>query len=227
MTLPPLGQLRKQAGLTAYEKPTSELIIEMVADGQLPERTACVSCGASCGEMSLVAICERTRMRTHSDGGGGSGGGFLAGFVGGIPLLLPFGGGGGSESRVTEEQLGRSVVVPVPMCICDRCWHEVSGRRVSNLLQRSTLALGIATAVLLVLWLVGPFLRFKVPMVWVCSCFGGAVACGIAERWYAASSMLAVKSLLRKTPIYRDLCAEYPDAEVVAGQLDEYTDPVQ
>ncbi len=217
MDLPSLSDLRKHAGMTAYEKPTAEMIVEMVADGRLPDSPVCVNCSGRCDGQALVAICERTRTKTCGTGGGGSDG-FVAGLILGVPFFLPLGGSGASGD-VHQEQLGRDVFVPVPIRVCDRCWDEIIGLRANLLLRTGTRALGIVAAVLFLLWFAEPFLRFGVPLTWAISCFGVAVVLWITRSWYRSRSAVAVKSLLRTTPIYCHLLEEYPEAEIVAGYL--------
>jgi hypothetical protein len=142
--------------------------------------------------------------------------------IAGIPFFVPL-GGGRSDGEVTEEQLGRDVVVPVPVRICESCWEEVRGNRASALLRTGTLAFGIAAAVMFLLWFTEPILGFGVPISWAVSCFGGALVFWIVRHWYCSRSTIALKSLLQKTPVYRDLCDEYPDLEIVAGRVDEYS----
>lgn len=225
-TLPPLSQLRRSAGLAAYEKTTAETIVEMVADGRLPDSSMCVACSARCDEMQLVAVCERMQTRTSITRAGGGFGGFVAGFVSGIPVFIPL-GGGPMKLDVAEEQLGRDVVVPVPMRVCNRCWSEVQGHGMNALLRTGTVLLGIAAAVLFLLWLTEPILGVGVPLIWAMPCVGGAAVLWIARRWWSSRSKTAVKSLLQETPIYRDLCEDYPDLEVVAGRPEELIGPAR
>lgn len=219
MTLPPLSQLRKQTGMAAFEKSTAATIIELVAEGRLPKCSNCVRCSVSCDELPLVAICEQGSYSARAVGGGG--GAFIGGIFGGIPFLIPL--GGGSPSRITERQSGRDLVVPVPMCICDHCWNTVSRHRSNTLLRRGALALRFAAIASLLLWFTRRVAGFGIPFSWALLCIGCAVISSVMHRWYASRTKNSVKSVLQETLLYRELCEEYPDAEIVKGRLEDYT----
>jgi hypothetical protein len=219
--VPALSKLRQQAGLAAFEKSTSESILEMVSDGRLPPGRGCVGCGTFCDERSLVAICERASLRT-SGSQGEWGGGFIAGIVGGLPIFLPL--GSWSEGEVREEQSGREIVVPIPIHICEQCWGQATRRGRNSVLRHVVTAIAVTTAVLVVLWATEPFIALRISPVWIAVALAALILSGLVKRRYTAESAAAVKFLLSKVQVYRDLCQEYPDAEIVEGQLHEYSD---
>lgn len=219
--VPPLSELRRQAGMAAFEKSTSDTILEMVSDGRLPPGPGCVDCGTVCDERPLVALCERVRLGTSESRGQWSGG-FIAGILGGLPFFLPLGSWTAGEVR--EQQLGRDVVVPMPVRICDRCWEQSTGRSRNAVFGYLAAALAAVVAVLLVLWALKPFIGVEISPTGIVAALAAAILAWVAKRRSTAESAAAVKALLSKVPVYRDLCREYPHAQIVEGQLHEYSD---
>ena len=206
--LPSLGDMRRQAGLAAYEKPTAQVIIESVQDGSLPRVSECLECGRSAAEQRwMAAVCERSGARSHTVGG--DGGGFIFGHFGGIPFLFPL--GGGSDAEVVEDAPGRDVSVPLPAHICDECWSNVTSDRTTVLGRIVLWTTSFAAASFLLYWLFASNLS----LYWLLIPFAAVWGVWLGTRWLVRHREKAFKSCLRREPLYAQLLEEYSDASIV------------
>lgn len=217
--IPPLSELRRQAGMRAYEKSVVQEIAEGIQDGKLPSNDDCLGCHRpKTRKRWLEAVCERGGARTRTTGG--DVGGFVAGLIGGIPFVIPL--GDGSSGELIEDSPGRDVTVFLPAPICDECrrhLHRGVGTFVCRVLLRGFLT---GALVFLLVWLVAPNIGWPTPsFYWIWLPLGCALATWFAGLYFGRQDEAALKSALSTAePAYERLFAKYPDALLSIQDVD-------
>jgi hypothetical protein len=112
ITVPPLHELRRQAGLPPYEL-SPELVIEhLLASGELPPDQSCVLCGIDTDhELRVRTECERVQVRT--EGGFSVALAVLAMLLTGWLILL--------RRRGPPTEYGRDKIYTLPLPLCPEC----------------------------------------------------------------------------------------------------------
>lgn len=211
VAVPSLSQLRRTAGLGAYEKSVSERLLQLVFDDQLPTHHGCICCGdPRADRQNLVAVCERSYRKSE-------GGGAVAGSIGGIPFFFPLPG------DATGEEVGRNVTVPLVFDICSSCWR--SSRR-GGLWSITSIYVAIGATALsatsFAMWVMLPLAGYEAVPIWwtwvgICIALLSLASYVVS---FSTSPLRALKKRLCKEPIYRELFKEYPDAELF--ELESY-----
>jgi hypothetical protein len=71
------------------------------------------------------------------------------------------------------------------------------------------------------LWFLAPFTGWPLPFRWPLYGLAATLVWAWGKHWYASRRLAALRTTLRKVPVYRDLLAEYPDAEIALRNPDE------
>jgi hypothetical protein len=170
----------------------------MIEAGELPP-PACVGCG-DVGEETVPASAECERAWESGGGRGWWVAFFLFGLLG--ALLL--------RARGEGRTYGRNLYVPVTFRLCGRC--RCPSPRTGLFLFLRVLKFGLLV--------VGAALTFAEPVL-------GAplVVAGVLLWWVETATrrgrQAAIKRLLRRVPVYRQLLGDYPDAIIVWGNRPE------
>jgi hypothetical protein len=211
--LPPLSDLRRHAGLSAYEPTAAQSIGQAIREGVIPGDTTCAECRRSDAQKrTLVAVCELGGANAY--GTDGKIGKLIVGTIAGIPFAFPI--GPGTRGEFKEISPGRNVSVPLPVHICDHCWRDVHNSlatRFFRLLQRVFL---MGAALLLVGWVFSPTMQIaNAVLVCLCLTLACALMAWFVRAWFQRKDETALKSLLRNTePLYAKLLSDYPDASL-------------
>lgn len=221
LLVPRLSQLRASAGKEAY-KPSIVARIKKAVETEVPARSVseCQRCGLPAERRPMVAICERTSSSIVSSGG--DSGGFVAGFIGGLPFVIPLGGANAGEA--TETQTGSSLVAPITVYTCDSCWTDLTIPVTLKALRALTWCSFSISGVLLAIWFCGPAFdasfsilpALVLSTVWACF----AIGLSLCRR----TSRQRLSQFMSADPLYEELLQEYPDAAIVAGELHEHCD---
>jgi hypothetical protein len=188
LQIPSLAELRRQAGLPAYEVNPADLIEEMLAAGELPPSRMCVRCGdATPHVLAARAECEKVWVPR-------SGGWCVAGLIGGIPFFF--------GERDDGEPRGRNVTVPVPVAMCGGCQR----RLVREYLVPSFRVLAVASlavGLILLAWSIwgALFLPLAGSLWW-------------GQKLCIRRQQGVFKAALRRVPIYARLLERYPEAHI-------------
>jgi hypothetical protein len=177
-------------------------IRRLLAEGELPDTDACRACGQEDARVvKIVAACERRSVHTS---GGSS---FLF-----IPLPWGFIGARIHEETRVEIR-GRDTDIRTPVSLCASCHRGL--RRPSRPLD------GLALAALLLAVIVLIFIGFNGYPLFLIGIVA-AVAGMILVPWRRSRVWRrwdeAVKGLLRKVPVYRQLLEDYPHAVIIIPQ---------
>jgi hypothetical protein len=171
----------------------------MIAEGELPSTDGCIRCGEgrAAQEVNVTLECERYTARAH---GGQRFLIFPSLWVGWLWVAW-------WREEEWVEIRGRDTDVPTPICLCAECRRQFRGpaRPVSLLL---------AALLLAVSGLVG---YFDV-MAGVGLGAVGLVLLGWQRRRASNRRQRALKGLLRKVPVYRQVLENYPQAVVLVPQ---------
>jgi hypothetical protein len=192
LQVPNLPELRRQAGLAPFPIPTATQVEERVKAGELPAGTVCARCARpTSAVLHAVAECESVCITTEEWS------------VNEIVV---------SEREVSQQ--GREVVVPVPLRLCPDCQRAFvrpSLGGAARLIAVPLAILGVGLLVLLrdtALWIVG-----LVPLA-----LAGLLY--LAPFWFEHRRQQTLKRLLRQTPLYDELLAQYPDTIVHVAEGD-------
>jgi hypothetical protein len=212
--VPALSELRREAGLVAYELSAAGAIQQLIREGRLPADQGCIRCGTLPAEgRTLIAVCERARTQSRSSSDGDGGGFWLIGLIGGLPFVLPF--TTGAREQGTVEQLGRDLQVRVPVHVCSHCWRVLWRNPAVRLLHLATRLWLIGAAAVALLWLAEPYTGWTFSFSLIFLVLAAVAMTSLVERWSAARVTAAQKTTLKQVPAYRRLLEEYPEAELV------------
>jgi hypothetical protein len=192
LQVPPLSEMRRQAGKPAYQARARLVIERMVADGELPPRT-CVACGSTpAGVVDIVTECEKEWTRAT---GPSRTIGFL--FLGLWAFFL----------REQEERvLAHKVSVWTPLTFCSVCRRGLRSGPLLPLLRILKFVFLAATPLALV-W----------GVAWCALPLAAATLSWWLEGVARNTHQGALKHALQHVPIYGQLLEEYPQAEVVVN----------
>src|SRR5207248_3797335 len=110
LAVPSLGELRRQAGLNAYQASAALVIEHMRADGELPTSPDCAVCGqATTNQLVAVADCEKA-WGGRSDQGDWD----IAYQLFGLWSLV-------FRELQPREERGRTLIVQLPIRVCPDC----------------------------------------------------------------------------------------------------------
>jgi hypothetical protein len=187
--VPSLGELRKQAGMTATKSVPPLVIEHMLSAGELPVSTQCGGCRVETSDTILVTVeCEKS-WETGPKGIAG----FLAFvFSGGWTLLF-------NERSIT---VGTNLILHIPVRMCSRCQRGLRRRPGAGMVLLA-MALLVSGLIVLIAWSAwGWALIAAALLVWV-------LAATIRNRKHAE-----LKKALMREPIYCELMLYYHDANV-------------
>jgi hypothetical protein len=177
-------------------------IRRLLAEGELPDTDACRGCGNEDARIvKVVAACERRSVHTS---GGPS---FLF-----IPL--PWGFLWATMREETRVELrGRNTDIPTPISLCPACHRGL--RRPSRPLDGLALGLLLLAVIVLIFVVFNGYPLFLIGI-------GAAVVGMILVPWRRSRAWKrwdeAVKGLLRKVPVYRQVLEDYPHATIIIPQ---------
>lgn len=180
--VPLLSELRRNAGLEAYQKSIAQRVEEQIAAGELPGGPQCAKCGMLTRRtFAAEARCEQSWRKTS---------GRLQVFP--IPFVGIF--WTWTERRV--EDLGRETNVALVLRLCDDC-------RPGKGLAEASWALRWLKWVLVVVAVVETRLRWALFSAAFCAWIGQLVLRWLDQR--------RLKATFRRQAIYQELFAEFPD----------------
>ena len=195
VTVPSLAALRTSMGLSPIPQSTADMIRTKVAERTLPP-SSCVCCHAlGCETIPMVAVCEQ-----ESRGLAG-----LLEFNSAFVSLLDRGGRMELNTGMSNQPLGRELVLSVPIRLCSACRHRLPKQQTSRAVGIAKYVFGIATFVILVepgwRWTALPFALIAVSL-WF-------VDWTVKDRYF-----LSNRQLLSVVPEYDELFRLYPKAQV-------------
>lgn len=183
--VPLLSELRRNAGLEAYQKSIAKRVEEQLAAGELPGGPACAKCGMLTPRtFAAEARCEQSWQKTY---------GRLQVFP------IPFVGIFWTWSVRRVEDLGRETTVPLVLRLCDDC-------RPGKGLAEASWALRWLKWVLVIVAVVEP--GFRLPL------FSAAFFAWIGQLTLRWLDQRRLKAAFRRQAIYRELFAEFPDCTI-------------
>jgi hypothetical protein len=162
----------------------------LIAEGELPPQGACLRCESEreAGVVNVALECEKYKTRTY----GGT-----------RFLILPWLWVAWREEERVEIR-GRHTDVPAPVCLCEECRSQFRRPPGSGYLLLATLLVAVSG-------IVGYFnLAAGVGLATV-----GLVLLGWHRHRVLKKRQRALKGLLQKVPVYRQVLARYPRAVVV------------
>ncbi len=227
--VPTLGELRRQAGLVVYEKSPAEAILELIGEGRLPADTSCLRCGMPrAARRTIVAVCERSRVRTYHSRSVGEGG---LSALGGLHMVMSLAHGNPfsllfhvvqSDAKSTgdgvAEQLGRNLSVPLPAHFCPDCWPRLRGYPLLPVFQLAMWWSLLGAGLLVLLWLAAPYTGWTFSFWWAWYVLAVVPVWWWARNRCTAKAAERLKAVLRKVPDYAELFDDYPEAELAAGE---------
>jgi hypothetical protein len=195
VTVPLLSELRRQAGLPAYQMNPAEVIEQMLAAGELPPVQPCARCSNPTDEvLNAVAECESS-WAGQSARPGDSAIGYIVVAAVPIPVALV---------DVEEgEAKGGELTVPIPVRMCRGCQRRLLQAWLVPAFRTAEIAALAVGWVLLFTW--SPWAALFLPVA------GGL---WLAERLARRRRQVAIKAVLSKVAVYGDLVDRYRDAEV-------------
>jgi hypothetical protein len=183
VVVPLLEEFRGRPALTSASS-VERRVERLIAVGELPLTDACTRCGAmqTIKVVNVDCGCEWASVRT--------GGGYRF-------LILPFFHIIHWQEKPWVEVRGRDTVIPVPLSLCPECSWKLSRPKKWVYLLAGVLLLLVSYLLLNVHWLLGLCIA---PLVLV-SYFH--------YRWVSARQQRALKDVLQKVPVYRQLLTKY------------------
>ena len=190
--VPALSELKRQAGLPAYNPSAALLIEHMLADRELPGTAMCVCCNDTTEDtIEVSAECEKVWIRGPNDGASL----VVAFFLVGIWAFL-------LRQRDTQE-FGRTLILRLPVRLCAKCQRTALRKWPGRDYRVLGISLAVPGLVLLVF-----------SAVW-----GGLLVIGSFLIWWlsvaaTARRQAAIKDIVQRVPIYEQLLREYPHANL-------------
>jgi hypothetical protein len=195
--VPLLSELRRDAGLDAYQENPARKIERMRAAGELPAGTTCARCDDPTDEvLELVAECE-TGGKGPSDVAMGVTAAFAALF-GSLFLAVA-----AAQSADEGETRGGAVSVLVPVRLCRECRRQLLWRKFGRVIRYAVIGLIAGGLLAAYLWSAWFFLLLPV-----------AAILGWVSRRLWRREQIYLQASLRQVPVYRELFERYPSAEI-------------
>jgi hypothetical protein len=194
VAVPTLAELRRQAGLPAYEASPVMLIEHLLSTGELPIVGPCARCGHPDSEvLEAVVECERLRVRRWGKGE-------VDFKASAFTMLL----GALVFRRRAEETTGQDLDVSTPLRVCAPCrkvlcWPSAAtGFRILKFVLAAVALLALAGWPLLGAGLLG-----------------AALAAWVVERQARKAQQRALRQALGSVAVYGRLLEKYPTARIV------------
>ncbi len=197
--VPLLSRLRAAAGLAPVDWGPEYVIRTMLRAGQLPP-AGCVGCGAAPARFApLLADCERQFARQSGDTQPDTYPAALLYIWLGMSHLL---------NKPVTEQLGRDIVVPVPVRVCPACRALVPAPGE----QYAALLTAVAGVLVAAVW--GLAVHSSAAVIILAITAVATLAISIHGRL----RQRALRKRLRQIPPYAALLEKYPEAMIFRSQ---------
>jgi hypothetical protein len=191
--VPPLDELRTQAGLPPYESSATLVIADMLAHGELPTLDICANCYRPTEEILKVTVeCEKIQGEMWERGSW-----FVVGFFGlfgWLVWLRP------REARQHETNL----ILHLPVRVCRNCRPQLMSDPLTRVFAWLAIGFAVVGLAVMVLWTAWGSLLLAVSLL----LWG-------AKRFALARRQTSLKQLLRQEPNYQKLLETYASAYLV------------
>jgi hypothetical protein len=195
--VPLLSELRRGAGLDAYQENPARKIERMRAAGDLPAGTTCARCDDPTDDvLDLVAECETGREGSSDVAMGATAA--VAALFGSLFLVVA-----AAESADEGETRGGALSVLVPVRLCRECRRPLLWRRLGRVIRYAVIGLTV-----------GAFLAAYVWSAWFFLLLPAAALLAWVGRRLWRREQTYLQASLRQVPVYRELFERYPSAGI-------------